>query len=50
MGRVLPVLRATHYHGHPARVAINPAAAIEKINWTGIVGMIIFTPSQRRDD
>ena len=49
MGGTLPVLRPTHYHGHPARVAIDPAAAIEKINWTGLVFVIIFNPSHRRD-
>lgn len=50
MGRRLPILRATHYHGHPARVAIACTRPIEKYNWTGFVGVIIFTPSQRRDD
>jgi len=49
MGGGLSILRATYHDGHPAGVAIDPAAAIEKINWTGIVGMIIFTPSQLRD-
>lgn len=49
MGGGLSILRATHYHGHPAGVAIDPAAAIEKINWTGIISVIIFNPSQLRD-